>query len=171
MVMLVIIIGMTNSPVAATDRAANIIDALAPLLAHHRRSWAARCQAHGLSMTGFQVVALLEMHGALPMSRLAEEIGVALPNATGIIGRLEERRIVERTHDTADRRIVLVGLTEEGRRLIGEMEAVRRARMTRLIATLDATQQERLLTAVRDLGAAAASLRDQDNTNPEQTPA
>lgn len=42
-----------------------------------------------------------------------------------IVGRLEERGIVEPTHTTADRRIVLVGLTDEGRRLIGEMEAVR----------------------------------------------
>ena len=107
----------------ASDRAAEIIEALAPLLAHQRRSWAARCQAHGLSMIGFQVLALLEMNGALPMSRLAEEIGVALPNATGIVGRMAERGIVERSHDAVDRRIVLVGLTDAGRRLIGEMEA------------------------------------------------
>ena len=122
-------------------------------------------------MTGFQVVALLEMQGALPMSRLAEEIGVALPNATGIVGRLEERGIVERIHDTADRRIVLVGLTDEGRRLIGEMESVRRARMTRLIATLDAAQQERLLQTVNDLRVAATHLHDQDNANPEPSTA
>jgi DNA-binding MarR family transcriptional regulator len=152
---------MTGTLPTASDRAMEIIDALAPLLAHHRRSWAARCQAHGLSMTGFQVIALLEMNGALPMTRLAEEIGVALPNATGIVGRLEERGIVERTRDAGDRRLVLVGLTDEGRRLIGEMEAVRRARMTRLIATLDAIQQERLLQTVHDLRVAAIRLQDQ----------
>ena len=162
---------MTRSQPTASARAVEIIDALAPLLAHHRRSWAARCQAHGLSMTGFQVVALLEMQGAMPMSRLAEEIGVALPNATGIVGRLEERGIVERIHDTADRRIVLVGLTDEGRRLIGEMEAVRRARMTRLIATLDDAQQERLLQTVNDLRVAATLLHDQDNAKPEPSTA
>ena len=122
-------------------------------------------------MTGFQVVALLEMQGALPMSRLAEEIGVALPNATGIVGRLEERGIVERIHDTADRRIVLVGLTDDGRRLIGEMEAVRRERMTHLIATLDDAQQERLLQTVNDLRVAATNLHDQDNANPEPSTA
>jgi len=121
-------------------------------------------------MTGFQVLALLEMHGALPMSRLAEEIGVALPNATGIVGRLAERGIVERNHDTVDRRIVLIGLTKDGRRLIGEMEAVRRARMTRLIDALDTAQQERLLQAVRDLSVAATRLAVQDATPTEQIP-
>ena len=154
-----------------TARAAEIIDALAPLLAHHRRSWAARCQAHGLSMIGFQLLALLEMHGALPMTRLAEEIGVALPNASGIVGRLAERGIVERTHDSADRRVVLIGLTDEGRRLIGEMEAVRRARMTNLIAALDGTQQARLLETVRDLRAAAAVLHQRDEAAGGSAPA
>ena len=122
-------------------------------------------------MIGFQVLALLEMHGALPMSRLAEEIGVALPNASGIVGRLAERGIVERTHDTVDRRIVLIGLTEEGRRLIGDMEAVRRARMTRLIGELDGVEQERLLQTVIDLRAAAARLLDHHDTTTEPTPA
>lgn len=140
-------------------RAEMIIEALAPLLAHHRRNWAARCQAHGLSITGFQTLALLEMHGQLPMSRLAEELGVALPNATGIVGRMEERGIVERRHDEVDRRVVRVVLTDAGRRLIEEMEAIRRERMTRLIGQLDGAQQERLLAAVHDLRAASAALQ------------
>jgi DNA-binding MarR family transcriptional regulator len=161
---------MTQSQAPTKDRASEIIDALAPLLAHHRRSWAARCQAHGLSMTGFQVLSLLEMDGALPMSHLAEKIGVALPNATGIVSRMAERGIVERTNDTSDRRVVLVGLTDQGRRLIGEMESVRRDRMTRLFAALDATQQERLLQTVRDLRAAATGLRESDTTQ-EHMPA
>lgn len=142
----------TTSP---ASRATEIIAALAPLLAHHRRSWAARCQAHGLSIVGFQVLALLEMHGAMPMSRLADELGVALPNATGIIGRMAERGIVERGHDESDRRIVRVGLTDAGRRLIGEIEAGRRERMATLIAAMDETQQRRLLQSVNDLHAAA----------------
>ena len=167
MVSVTIIIMMTVRPATDGDRATEIIDALAPLLAHHRRSWAARCKAHGLSMIGFQAIALLEMNGALPMTRLADEIGVALPNATGIVGRLEERGIVERTRNAADRRLVMVGLTDDGRRLIGEMEAVRRERMTRLIATLDAVQQERLLETVHDLRVAATRLLDQAETPPE----
>jgi DNA-binding MarR family transcriptional regulator len=68
---------------------------------------------------------------------------------------------VERTRDAADRRLVLVGLTDQGRRLIGEMEAVRLERMTRLIATLNAVQQERLLETVHDLRIAATQLHDQ----------
>ena len=145
-----------------TGAASQIIEALAPLLAHHRRRWAARCQAYGLSIIGFQVLALLEMHGAIPMSRLAEELDVALPNATGIIKRMAERGLVERAHDDEDRRVVRVDLTDEGRTLIGEMEAGRRQRMTALIGALDASQQRRLLQAVRDLHAAARTLEQHE---------
>ena len=142
----------------ATDRAAEIIQALAPLLAHHRHRWAARCQAHGLSIVGFQVLALLEMHGDMPMTRLADELGVALPNATGIVGRLVERGIVARADDAEDRRRVLVSLTDAGDRLIGEMEEGRRERMSRMFTLMTDEQQRRLLQSVKDLHAAAMRL-------------
>ena len=145
----------------ATDRSAEIIEALAPLLAHHRHRWAARCQAHGLSIVGFQVLAVLEMHGGMPMTRLADELGVALPNATGIVSRLVERGIVARTDDEHDRRRVLVTLTDQGRRLIGEMEAGRRERMSRLFSVMTDEQQRRLLQSVKDLRAAAMRLHAQ----------
>jgi DNA-binding MarR family transcriptional regulator len=141
-----------------TDRAAEIIQALAPLLAHHRHRWAARCQAHGLSIVGFQVLALLEMHGDMPMTRLADELGVALPNATGIVGRLVERGIVARADDAQDRRRVLVSLTDAGHRLIGEMEEGRRERMSRMFTLMTDEQQRRLLQSVKDLHAAAMRL-------------
>lgn len=147
-------------------QADEIIEAIAPLLAQHRERWAARCQAHGLSIIGFHVLALLEMHRALPMSRLAEELDVALPNATGIIGRMAERGIVQRRHDEVDRRMVLVSLTDDGQRLIGEMEADRRERMGMLIGTMDATQQRRLLHSVRDLHAAARRLAEREQSTP-----
>ena len=155
-----------TSTTAAATTPEEIIEALAPLLAHQRNRWAARCQAHGLSIIGFQVLALLEMNDGIPMSRLAEELDVALPNATGIVGRMAERGIVERRHDAEDRRIVRVGLTDAGRQLIGEMEATRRERMTRLIGAMNATQQRRLLQSVRDLHAAARQLQQDEEAPP-----
>jgi DNA-binding MarR family transcriptional regulator len=136
----------------------DLIEALAPLLAQQRQTWAERCQAHGLSIMGFHALSLLEMHGPIPMSRLADDLGVALPNATGIVNRLAERGIVEREHDDADRRVVRVSLTDAGRQLIGEMEEARRTRIRRLVGALDATQQASLLQSVRDLRDAATAI-------------
>ena len=141
-----------GSPASVSD---DLIDAMAPLLAQQRQKWAERCHAHGLSLKGAHVLALLEMNGPMPMSRLADDLAVAHPNATGIIGRLAERGIVDREHADADRRVVLVSLNDRGRRLAGEMEEARRGRIRRLVEVLDAKQQDRLLQAVRDLRAAA----------------
>ena len=150
-----------QSTVAPSELGTEIIEALAPLMAQHRHRWAARCHAHGLSLIGFQVLALLEMHGEMPMSHLADELDVALPNATGIVARMVERGIVQRLPDERDRRIVRISLTDAGRDLITEMEAGRRQRMTRLIGLLDATQQQRLLQSVKDLHAASLRLATQ----------
>ncbi len=148
---------------AAKPLTSEIVDGLAPLLAQHRRAWAARCHAHGLSMVGFGVLALLEIHGPLPMSRVAEDLDVALPNATGIIGRLAERGIVARTHDTADRRVVLVSLTDRGRKLIEDLERERRERSVRLVEQLTPEQQQRLAASVRDLNLAATRLAETED--------
>ena len=146
---------MPRTSVTVAD---DLIEAMAPLLAQQRQKWAERCHAHGLSLMGAHAVALLEMHGPMPMSRLADDLGVALPNATGIVGRLAERGIVDREHADADRRVVLVSLNDHGRQLVGEMEEARRDRIRRLVEALDTDQQERLLHAVRDLRAAAATV-------------
>jgi DNA-binding MarR family transcriptional regulator len=92
------------------------------------------------------------------MSRLAEDLGVALPNATGIVDRLCERGLVERMPDAADRRVVRVCLTDAGRQLVDEMEAGRRERLRRLFGALTPAQQRRLALALRDLAGAAATL-------------
>jgi DNA-binding MarR family transcriptional regulator len=151
---------VTSTPIAAVapTLADELIDTIAPLLAQQRHKWAERCHAHGLSLVGFQVVALLEMHGPMPMTRLADELGVALPNATGIVGRLAERDIVSRGADPADRRVVRIDLTDTGRSLINDMESARRDRLRRLVGVLTDDQQRRLLRSVRDLQAAAIAL-------------
>ena len=50
----------------------------------------------GVSMTQVHVLSMLQRHGDVPMSRLADLIDVSLSNATGLIDRMEERGYVER---------------------------------------------------------------------------
>ena len=145
---------LTPAPAIPAQAADELIETLAPLLANQRRKWAARCQAHGLSIVGFHALALLEEQGSTPMSRLADELDVALPNATGIVSRLADRGLVERGTDPRDRRIVRVGLSPGGRELLAEMEAERLERLRSLVATMDASQQRRLLRSIREVVAA-----------------
>ncbi len=61
----------------------------------------------GISMTQLHVMHLLERHGELPMSRLAEMLDVSMSAATGLVDRVEERGFVERIRVPEDRRVVL----------------------------------------------------------------
>jgi DNA-binding MarR family transcriptional regulator len=127
-------------------------------LAHQRHKWAAQCQAHGLSMTHFHVLAILEAEGPTPMSRLADQLGVAFSNLTGIISRMEERRIVERVHDAEDRRVVLAQLTAVGRDVVQKVEATRLEHMRQLVSALTLDEQRTVLGALKTLTSAHARL-------------
>ena len=70
---------------------------------------------------------------------------------TGIVDRLQEKRLVVRERDNSeDRRQVVVNLTEMGRRLLERANTARRERMNRALSKFTANDRRefsRLLTA------------------------
>ena len=137
-------------------------------LAQQRHKWAAQCQAHGLSMTHFHILAILEAEGPTPMSRLADQLGVAFSNLTGIVSRMEERGIVERVHDAEDRRVVLAQLTPVGRNVVLKVEATRLEHMRQLVGALTADEQQTVLGALRTLTSAHARLHSAQHDHVHQ---
>ena len=141
-----------------------VLAELTPLLSSAKAAWAARCQERGLSITHFQVLAHLDRHGPMPMGGLADHLGVSLPNATGIVSRMEERGVVERAHDQDDRRRVIVRLTDAGHEFTRELGDIRRAHVTALIEALPPESQENILRAIRDVRAAIARTSQERTT-------
>jgi DNA-binding MarR family transcriptional regulator len=138
-------------------------------LAQQRHKWAAQCQAHGLSMTHFHILAVLEAEGPTPMSRLADQLGVAFSNLTGIVSRMEERGIVERVHDAEDRRVVLAQLTSHGRDIVQKVEATRLEHMRQLVGALTSDEQHTVLGALKTLTSAHARLHAAQHDHPHQS--
>ncbi|WP_416828378.1 MarR family transcriptional regulator [Ectobacillus polymachus] len=66
-----------------------------------------------VSMTQLKVLMLLNAHGEMSVSTLAEYMKTSLSNMTGIIDRLEGLDFVQRIHGTNDRRAVIVSLTSK----------------------------------------------------------
>jgi DNA-binding MarR family transcriptional regulator len=64
--------------------------------------------------------------GPMSLSGLAEAVGVDAPYATLIVDSLEERGLVERQPDPADRRRKLVTLTSAGKEAIGKLLRIER---------------------------------------------
>lgn len=155
-------------PVAAADAAvstgtAAAIDAIIAevqgAMCRIRAAGSRRLIGQGVSMAHMHVLWLLEDQGPLPMSRIAEAIDVSLSNATGLVDRMEERGLVERTRVKEDRRVVIVRPTDRGRAVMDELELFRRSHMERILRHLSPEQLERVGAALDDIRAAYAAER------------
>lgn len=94
-----------------------LYEAVARLDAH----FAAHAAAVGL--TPSQANAIHALAGPLPMRELGRRMCCEPPNVTFVVDRLEERGLVVRTPDPADRRAKQIAPTAEGERLRADLIA------------------------------------------------
>jgi DNA-binding MarR family transcriptional regulator len=124
-------------------------------LASRRRCAAARRIHHsGISLGHLQVLWILQEHGPLPVSRLAEWLGIGVPNVTGLLDRMEQRGLVERVRDAEDRRVVLARPSDLGRAAVAEHDGWQAELVSELLAPLATEQLAAVADGVRDACAA-----------------
>jgi len=58
---------------------------------------------------------ILEQHGEIIMSQIADYINIPLSTATGLVNRLVKNGYIERERNESDRRIVAIQLTDKGK--------------------------------------------------------
>jgi len=143
-----------GGPLPSPERRAligEIVAGTAVIAGHQRCAVARRLHRQGISMAHLQTLWILQEHGPQPMTRLADLLGVAVPNATGIIDRMEQRGLVERLRDGADRRVVTVRQTPEGARAVEEIDGWRSDMLVELLDRLDTDQLLRLVGGIQEL--------------------
>lgn len=94
-------------------------------------------------LTGPQLVCLRHLleRGPTTPSALARGVSLSHATVTGILTRLEARRLVERTRSDEDRRRVIVTLTEEGEALAKTAPSPLQDRFATRLAELPAANQ------------------------------
>jgi len=124
---------------------------------------------HGsLSLIHLNVLTLLEVEGPLSMSKLAEALDVSVASATGIVDRMEQRGLVERRHDLADRRVVVVHPAPGGAKVFEDIDEYRRRGLAMLLTKLSDAELLGLLAGHRALRAArTAAVAKRDATPTE----
>jgi MarR family 2-MHQ and catechol resistance regulon transcriptional repressor len=113
-----------------------------------------RLLRHGVSMTQLHILHMLDRHGQMAMSRLAEVLDVSDSNATGLVDRMEERGLIARTRVPEDRRVVLVEISPTGKAMLGDAEALRDDVMRRVLGRIERTHLDDVACAMTDLRAA-----------------
>lgn len=120
------------------------------------RHWTREAVApFGITPAQSRTLGVLARHGALRLSALSEHLGIAPRSGTEVVDGLEERGLVERSPDPADRRATLVRLTPEGETVVAAVRDARRKATDTAFGTLSPADREtlaRLLRQLRDAG-------------------
>ena len=132
-------------------------DGIRAVTGHQRCAAARHLHRAGISMAHLQILWLVNEHGPLPVSRLADLLGVAVPNATGLVDRMEQRGLVVRDRTADDRRVVRVSATDAGRDIADEVDGWRSAMLDRLFSHFETTDLARVADAVDDVRSWIAS--------------
>jgi len=110
-----------------------------------------------LSLTAVATLGSLQRRGPQRVTTLAAAEGVSQPSMTQLIQRLEQRGLVARRSDPADRRVALVGLTSQGSQALAERRRNGAARVASLLAGLP---EEEVSALARALAAVLPAIRD-----------
>jgi MarR family transcriptional regulator, organic hydroperoxide resistance regulator len=68
------------------------------------------------------VLLLVEKQGEIIMSKIADSMNISMSTANGIVERLVKNGYVDRDRSDADRRIVVVCMTDKGKRVVDEFK-------------------------------------------------
>lgn len=130
---------------------ANLADLVTRLSRQLRSEFTRACEPLDLNPHQVRALYVVGQSDGARLSVLAERLRVAPRSATDVVDALEDKGLVERTPDPADRRATLVRLTPTGRETQTRAHEIRRAVHSRTFSGLSAAEQDelrRLLTSV-----------------------
>jgi DNA-binding MarR family transcriptional regulator len=95
-----------------------------------------------------RVLVLLAAEGAMTVGEIAHLAGVNQSNASRLCDRLQKLGLVERQRGSDDGRVVRVSLTQEGKRTVDAVTAVRRREVGQVLARLSIDDAHNMVSAL-----------------------
>lgn len=108
----------------------------------------------GITLPQMHTLEILGVHGPLRMKELADRMGVTTGTLTVLVDRLEQKALVRRVPNPADRRSYLVELTETGAKRYREHDTLHDRLTRELTADMDKEEIEALARALEKMNAA-----------------
>ena len=105
----------------------------------------------GLTPPQFYVLATIGYAGSLPFGEIGAKMMVTVSNLTGIVDRLEQKKLVVRKRDSTDRRVVHVTLTDKGANLYKTTIPLFERSVFAIFSSLDLSHQKELSALLRKL--------------------
>lgn len=115
-----------------------------------------------VTLPQYRALVVLASRGPHRPAQLADGLGVSPSTATRMCDRLVRKRLVRRTREAADRRVVKIALTDTGRMLVTTVTRRRRREVTRILQRMDAEDRLGAVNALRAFTAAAGEVPERD---------
>ena len=108
-------------------------------------------QAHDISLWGYMVLTGLVDHPVRTQAALAQAINADKSRIIGVLDDLQQRGLIRRQADAADRRVHLLSLTADGDRLRRSVQAAIRGAEQEVLAVLPEADREVFLRSLKAL--------------------
>jgi DNA-binding MarR family transcriptional regulator len=115
-----------------------------------------------VDLAQFRALVVIDSRESVSLGELAEATALHLSTASRMCDRLVTKGLLIRVDDPADRRQLVLRLTEKGRRLVQEVVRRRKAALEPLLAGLPKRRRTQLVTSLRDLAVAGGEPADSD---------
>lgn len=109
-------------------------------------------------MPQLRLMYIVRDSGPRSVGEIAERLNVRPATVTGLTDRLVRQKLIERQNDLADRRVVQIALTDEGRRVLGEIEVVSRAYFDAIFERMPESDVVQLISLLQKLADTAANM-------------
>ena len=116
--------------------------------------------AEETTIAQYRALVVLASRGPLRIAGLAEALDVTPSTAGRMCDRLVRKGLVRRHRARGDRRVVLVSITLQGREVVEEATARRRALIAEILGRLSAGAQRAVAEAFREFAGAAGEVPD-----------
>ncbi len=104
-----------------------------------------------LTSSQIKVLATFTERECYSMTELSQMLSVTLPTMTAMIDRLILSGLVKRERDERDRRVVLVRLTGDGKKVISNLMEIRKQEIEKVLRTLDHEEVEVFLGSIESV--------------------
>ena len=135
---------MSEAPFDDEQTAAELASVLRPSLLRLTRTIRNQRVDESVTLTLLAALMTLDKRGPLSPGELAALERVQPPSMTKILGKLEEKDLIERTPHPTDRRQVVVAVTDSGRALLAKERRERDAWLSVRLAMITPAERELL---------------------------
>ena len=106
---------------------------------------------YGKSDGYYQILGILVSLGPLPISEIGRHIHISKPNMTTLIDKLVSDNFVKRLRSDKDRRVVIIEITDEGKRFLFEARKVVEGNIKKNLSSLNEEELKTLNESLENI--------------------